>query len=225
MPTDMDPWRWGDHARAYSRTASALGRFAHVYGRGATGLGDSAYVHGERSTAVGMTATALGERNTALGYHALAAGQTLDSLGSHIECARDPLVAVRPQGFVSQCSRFLTAAETQDTRLAQDDSAGEAFRQTIQARLQGVLDDISTSRATAVGDASKATAEYSTALGSSAHAGGDRSTALGSSARANRRQRYRHRFGGYCGGERGGYRFDRPRLQIAGSRGLTDGEP
>ena len=174
----------GDHARAYSRKASALGRFAHVYGRGATGLGDSAYVHGERSTAVGMTATALGERNTALGYHALAAGQTLDALGSHIECARGPLVAVRPQGFVSQCSRFLTAAETQDTRLAQDDAAGEAFRQTIQARLQGVLDDISTSRATAVGDASKATAEYSTALGSSAHAGGDRSTALGSSARA-----------------------------------------
>ena len=159
------------------------------------------------------------------------------SLGELISCARRTELSI--SSFVRGCEQFFVAQEKTDVRLAQDNAAGEAFRETIQGRLQGVLQGFSTSHATAVGnsaralsqfatavgDASKATAEYSTALGSSAHAGGDRSTALGSSARATGRQRYRHRFGGYCGGERGGYRFDRPRLQIAGSRGLTDGEP
>ena len=114
----------------------------------------------------------------------MAAGGSLNFLNSNIECARDPLVAGRPENFVKGCSRFLTAAENQDPRLAQDDAAGETFRQTIQARLQGVLDDGFTSRATAIGAHSRASGDRSTALGSSAHAAGDRSTALGRSARA-----------------------------------------
>ena len=115
----------------------------------------------------------------------MAAGGSLNFLNSNIECARDPLVAGRPENFVKGCSRFLTAAENQDPRLAQDDAAGETFRQTIQARLQGVLDDVFTSRATAIGAYSRASGDRSTALGSSAQASGENSTAVGRSAQAH----------------------------------------
>ena len=191
----------GATANAYSERSTAVGKFSLAYGRHATSLGTGASSYGTRATAVGPSAAALGERTTALGSNAIAANRDAHEgrpwkLGELIDCARR--TELRISSFVRECEQFLVAPEKTDVRLAQDNAAGEAFRETIQERLQGVLQGFSTSDATAVGssaralsqfatavgDASKATAEYSTALGSSAHAGGDRSTALGSSARA-----------------------------------------
>lgn len=191
----------GATAEAYSERSTAVGKFSLAYGRHATSLGTGASSYGTRATAVGPSAAALGERTTALGSNAIAANRDAHEgrpwkLGELIACARRTELSI--SSFVRECEQFLVAPEKADVRLAQDNAAGEAFRQTIQGRLQGVLLGLSTSRATAVGnsaralrqfatavgDASKATAEYSTALGSSAHAGGDRSTALGRWAHA-----------------------------------------
>ena len=172
----------GDHARAYSDRAVALGANSQVYGEHSTGLGHSADSYGDGATSVGSNARALGERTTALGRGARAGQGSSGSLGSLIECARHTDNSI--SGFVSGCYAILTAQEKADARLAQDDPSGEAFRQGIRTRLQGVLDGLAADRATAVGAYSVAEAERSTALGAHSVAAAERSTSVGYSARA-----------------------------------------
>ena len=196
----------GDHARAYSHRSVAVGMYSHASGVGATSVGQHASTLGAGATSLGRSAVALGERTMALGRGALAANLDADQylgdavsesgyIGLLIECAHDPTID-SVQRFASECDQYLTAGERGDARLAQDDAAGEAFRQGIRTRLQGRLTALSTSRATAVGtyaralnrrtvavgDYAQATGEQGTALGSASDASGERSTAVGNLA-------------------------------------------
>ncbi len=187
----------GDHARTYDGNSIAMGMYSHTSGDGATAVGQHASSAGSGATSLGKDATALGERTTALGRWALAANLDADQylgdavsggdVGSLIECARDTRWGMGGgiQAFTDACDEFLTAGERTDARLAQDDAAGEAFRQSIRTRLQGRLTALSTSRATAVGTYARALNTRATAVGYYAQATGGRSTALGSASDAS----------------------------------------
>ena len=200
----------GDHARAYSSDSVAVGQYSHASGHGATAVGRLADSYGAGATSLGRSAVALGERTTALGRGAIAANFDADQydrdavperggVGTLIKCAHDPSYGI--QYFTTECNQYMTAGERADARLAQDNAAGETFRQGIRTRLQGRLTALSTSsatavgtyaralntRATAVGQYAQATGERSTALGQASDAAGDRSTALGNLAWATGR--------------------------------------
>lgn len=200
----------GDHARAYSSDSVAVGQYSHASGHGATAVGRLADSYGAGATSLGRSAVALGERTTALGRGAIAANFDADQydrdavperggVGTLIKCAHDPSYSI--QYFTTECNQYMTAGERADARLAQDNAAGETFRQGIRTRLQGRLTALSTSsatavgtyaralntRATAVGQYAQATGERSTALGQASDAAGDRSTALGNLAWATGR--------------------------------------
>ena len=200
----------GDHARAYSSDSVAVGQYSHASGYGATAVGQSADSYGAGATSLGRSAVALGERTTALGRGAIAANFDADQydrdavperggVGTLIKCAHDPSYSI--QYFTTECNQYMTAGERADARLAQDNAAGETFRQGIRTRLQGRLTALSTSsatavgtyaralntRATAVGQYAQATGERSTAFGQASDAAGDRSTALGNLAWATGR--------------------------------------
>lgn len=200
----------GDHARAYSSDSVAVGQYSHASGYGATAVGQSADSYGAGATSLGRSAVALGERTTALGRGAVAANFDADQydrdavperggVGTLIKCAHDPSYSI--QYFTTECNQYMTAGERADARLAQDNAAGETFRQGIRTRLQGRLTALSTSsatavgtyaralntRATAVGQYAQATGERSTAFGQASDAAGDRSTALGNLAWATGR--------------------------------------
>lgn len=169
----------GDHAHAHGDRAQALGADSRAYGDHATALGQSADSYGEDSTALGQGAFAT-KSSTAVGRGALAAKDYASGSGALIECAHHPRYDDDFDSFIGGCERFFTEAERQDSRLAQDDDAGQAFRQGIRSRLQGILEDLSVSGATAVGRSARATDEYATAIGTRSRATGNRSTALGS---------------------------------------------
>ena len=200
----------GDHSRAYSSDSVAVGQYSHASGYGATAVGRLADSYGAGATSLGRSAVALGERTTALGRGAIAANFGADQyhrdavperggVGTLIKCAHDPSYSI--QYFTTECNQYMTAGERADARLAQDNAAGETFRQGIRTRLQGRLTALSTSsatavgtyaralntRATAVGQYAQATGERSTALGQASDAAGDRSTALGNLAWATGR--------------------------------------
>ena len=174
----------GRQANATADRATAVGQWARAYGEDTTAVGTQARSYGDRSTALGRAAFAVGERNTVVGRGALAATRFDDQTHRLLDCLNGPAWVDNAASFADNCDELLTDAEEQDARLRQDDAAGETFRETIRTRLQGRLDDLSTSRATAVGVSSRALNERATAIGNFAYATGDRSTALGDSSRA-----------------------------------------
>ncbi len=202
----------GYNSGAHGFHSTALGGYSHASGNRTTAVGRAANSYGTYATSLGADSAALGRWTTALGRGAHAVNLDADQylwdafsdaeswgVGGLIDCAHDPTYSV--QGFVANCDQYLTADEKADARLAQDDAAGETFRQGIRTRLQGRLTALSTSSATAVGTHARAfntgatavghyaqaTGEWSTALGRTSDAAGERSTALGGLAWATGR--------------------------------------
>ena len=145
----------GRQANATADRATAVGQWARAYGEDTTAVGTQARSYGDRSTALGRAAFAVGERNTVVGRGALAATRFDDQTHRLLDCLNVPAWLDSAEFFADACDEVLTDAEKQDARLRQDDAAGETFRETIRRRLQGRLDDLSTSRATAVGVSSR----------------------------------------------------------------------
>ena len=161
-----------------------MGQWSRAYGEDSTAVGSNARSYGDRATALGRATFAVGERNTVVGRSALAASRLDAQTYLLLDCLNAPARLDDAESFADNCDALLTEAEKQDVRLRQDDAAGEAFRETIRTRLQGRLDDLSITRATAVGTNSRALNERATAIGNFAHATGERSTALGDASRA-----------------------------------------
>ena len=186
----------GDHARVYDRNGIVIGQFAHSAGEDSIAIGDSADVNGDRSVTIGANSIALGERITVLGHGAVAAkleaGQSFRDIplssdpafagdvGTLLECAEDNF-----GGLVEECLSFYTPEELANPLLIADTEEGDQFREGIQARLRGILADLGTNRATAIGTFSRATADRTTAVGYSAKAEATRSTAVGSNSIAS----------------------------------------
>lgn len=173
----------GQNARAFEYRSTAIGDHARAHSDRTTAVGTGARAAGERAIALGNYAVAGGERSTALGSGALVAKDRPDSLGTLIDCALQPSSI---DSFVSECNEFLTDAERADSRLAQDNADGEAFRQSIITRLEEEVGALAATRATAVGASAWAGAERATALGASSRATATRTTAVGYFANALR---------------------------------------
>ena len=179
----------GDHARVYDRNGIVIGQFAHSAGEDSIAIGEHAGVNDDRSIAIGADSIAFGERVTVLGHGAVAvqleADQDIedallpevndpalaDEVGSLLECAYE--------GFFEECRPFYTPEELANPLLTADTDEGEQFREGIQARVRGILPDLGTDRAIAIGAFARATADRTTAVGYSAEAEATRSTAVG----------------------------------------------
>ena len=174
----------GQSSRATEEFATAVGRSSRAYGDKTTAVGANARVYGTESTALGYYSVAVGQENTAFGRGARAATRVDSQTFGLMYCLNDPYPASSAARFADSCDELFTADEKQDPRLLQEDAAGEAFRQAILTRLQALLNEQVTAKATAVGTRSWAMNTRTTALGYGAVARGDRSTALGSHSRA-----------------------------------------
>ncbi len=170
----------GASSTALSTDSTALGQYTFAQGEWAVAAGVNTAARGWSSTAVGALARAAGSRNTAVGGSAQTASSIpVQGLGRLIECAHLPEGIASPSSFASRCDSYLTAGERANANLAADSAAGRAFRQTVRQRLATVLNALSVTRATAVGQSARATADRATALGQSALASAEYATAVG----------------------------------------------
>ena len=185
----------GDHSRVYRRDGIAIGQSAYSAGEDSIVLGANAGVNDDRSIAIGANSIAFGERVTVLGHGAVAvqleADQDIeDALLPEVNDpafagAIDSLLECAYEGSFGECMPFFTPEEMANPLLTADTDEGEQFREGIQARLRGILADLGTDRAIAIGTFARATADRTTAVGHSARAEATRSTAVGSNSIAS----------------------------------------
>ena len=185
--TEIESTAVGQSALAIGERATATGQNARAYFDDSTAVGHDAHAIGEESTVLGQNAVSVGEQNTVLGRNAVAVAQDRSNSAearSITECVLLLESSGSRDEVLGGCGEYLTSEEQQDSRLGQDGTAGDTFRETIGDRLFERLENLVVERATAVGRDARALAERATAVGDYSWATGYRSTALGVSSRA-----------------------------------------
>lgn len=178
----------GQSAWALGKDSTVMGQDARAYFDESTAVGQRAHAIGEALTVFGRNAVAVGERNTVLGHNAVAIAEeraNIEEVRSIMECLLLLESSPSRDDLLDQCGEHLTSEEKEDSRLDQDDAAGESLRETISDRLFERGEDLAVERSTAVGRDARALADRSTAIGDYAIASGYRGTALGVSSRAS----------------------------------------